>query len=101
MSIFEPWAGQRVGQFNPEFASSLVGKIQARNRRQSFDEAHDNAKTTENATVANRTTPTPENTGAPMPKATSTTPKLPVKSTRAYPKMNKKQTAPGTKPKKK
>ena len=45
---------------------------------------------------------TPQSTGAPMPKAnTQQAQKTSVKHTRAYPKMQKNPTAPGTKPKKK
>ena len=106
MSIFEPWAGKRIGEFT-------APKIPNLNRHQ-FEEEHEPEET---ATV--RETPTPANTGAPMPgyrkrgpinpsttgapmpgtRQTSTG-KIPVKHTRAYPKMQKSPTAPGTKPKK-
>lgn len=115
MSIFEPWSGQRVGQFNPDFASSVVGKIQARNRRQSFDEGTTAVQTQKSQKpvkvraqkppkykpVKLSEEPQMEQTTQTTQAVTPTTPKLPVKGTRAYPKMNKKQTAPGTKPKKK
>jgi len=109
MSIFEPWSGQRVGQFSPDFASSVVEKLQARNRRQSFDEGTTAVQTQKPARVRAQKPPKykpvklseepqmEQTTQATTPAA----PKLPVKGTRAYPKMNKKQTAPGTKPKKK
>jgi hypothetical protein len=111
MSIFEPWTGQRVSPFNPEFASSLVGNIQAKNRRKHFDEAHTQARSETASTVKAKKPARPGKFKAiqlseepQMEQATSvttpTTPKLPVKSTRAYPKKIK-GTAPGTKPKKK
>jgi len=105
MSIFEPWAGKRIGEFTAPKLPNL--------NRQQFTAEHEEE---EPATV--RETPTPANTGAPMPgyrQRTNITPqstgapmpgtrktstgKIPVKHTREYPKMQKKQTAPGTRPK--
>jgi hypothetical protein len=105
MSIFEPWSGQRVGQFNPEFASSMVGQVQARNHRQNFEESYAKAKAQTPAKVKAQKPPkykpvklSEENQ---MEQATAVAPepsqpvvnKVPVK-----PK-GKKPTAPGTKPK--
>lgn len=109
MSIFQPWVGQRVGPFNPEFASSVVGNMSERSRRKSFDDGNTQAKTGTPAKVKAQKPPVYKKvqlSEEPQMEqktqtATPTTPKLPVKGTRAYPKMNKKPTAPGTKPKKK
>jgi hypothetical protein len=105
MSIFEPWAGQRVGQIKPEFASSVVEKLQARNRRQSFDEGTTAVQTQKPARVRAQKPPkykpvklSEENqmeqstVVAPEPSQTVVG-KVPVK-----PK-GKNPTAPGTKPK--
>jgi hypothetical protein len=103
MSVFEPWAGQKIDKFT-------APKIPNLNPKQ-FEYVHEDEQVEEPGTV--RETPTPANTGAPtpgyrkrgpvnpsttgapMPKAnTPQTPSVPVK-----PK-GKKPTAPGTKPKK-
>jgi len=107
MSIFEPWAGKRIGEFTAPKLPNLN-----RHQFQADEHVEDSATVRETPTPANtgapmpgyrqRTNITPQSTGAPMPGTLnqSTTGKLPVKHTRSYPKMNKKQTAPGTKPKK-
>jgi hypothetical protein len=103
MSTFAPWVGQRIGEFSAPRLSNL--------NRQQFANEHieempqDTATVRQTPTPANtgapmpgyrqRTNITPQSTGAPMPKAnTPQTPPVPVK-----PK-GKKPTAPGTKPKK-
>jgi hypothetical protein len=108
MSVFEPWVGKRIGEFSAPKLPNL--------NRQQFAKEHEEEE--EPATV--RTTPTPANTGAPMPgyrQRTNITPEstgapmpgtlkqktsgtIPVKHTRAYPK-KKTGTAPGTRPRKK
>ena len=103
--------GKRVGPFSPPNFPKL--------NRQQFHAEQESVVSEEQApeqsgTVRQKPTPastgapmpghrqrtniTPQSTGAPMPK--SEIKPLPVKHTRSYPKMNKKQTAPGTKPKK-
>jgi hypothetical protein len=103
MSVFEPWVGKRIGEFS-------APKLPNLNRQQFTAEHEESATVRETPTPENtgapkpmkdqRTIPTPANTGAPMPGTKTSTGKIPVKHTRAYPKMQKKQTAPGTKPKK-
>lgn len=87
MSIFEPWAGKRIGEFSPPKLPNL--------NPQQFKKT---------AKVEEEPTDTQPVTLSEEPKMEQPTPvssgKIPVKHTRAYPKMQKKQTAPGTKPKK-
>lgn len=109
MSIFEPWAGKRIGEFTAPKLPNL--------NRQQFEPVQEDEHVEDSATVreiptpANtgapkpmkdrRTIPTPANTGAPMPGTNNAqTVRIPAKSTKRFPKLDKKQTAPGTKPKK-
>ena len=106
-------------------ASNLLDKAANTNRQNSYMFAAQNrlretASTDTGAPAKVRETPTPENTGAPipgqrqrgsnitpqstgapMPKTTTPSGRIPAKSTKRFPKMDKKQTAPGTRPKKK
>lgn len=120
--------GHGTSSWDPfKAAGNAVGAgLKARNRYQFFKDAHDAARNEEQPqsdTVAQQETPTPGNTGAPVPgyrqRGSHITPEstgapvpgtlkqTPVasgnitpKHTKAYPK-KQKQTAPGTRPKKK
>lgn len=104
MSVFEPWVGKRIGEFT-------APKLPNLNRQQFTAEHEESATVRETPTPENtgapkpmkdqRTIPTPANTGAPMPGTRNTsTGRIPAKSTRRFPKLDKPQTAPGTKPRK-
>lgn len=119
-------AGHGASSWDPfqGLAKAVDAGVQARNRYKYFKDAHDAARNEEPeqetpGTV--RETPTPANTGAPLPghrqrgsnitpestgapvpgTLKQTTDRIPAKSTRRFPKMDKKQTAPGTRPKRK
>jgi hypothetical protein len=99
MSIFEPWAGKRIGEFSAPKLPNL--------NRQQFT-AEETTQTEKPAKVQKTKPPVrkpvtlseePQMDYTPT-QTTAPTGKIPVKHTRAYPKMQKKQTAPGTKPRK-
>lgn len=106
MSVFEPWMGKRVGPFSPPQLPNL-------NRQQfTAEQSTGTSETPETSAVVKPKKPTrpgkfkaiqlseePQMDHNPA-QPTAPTGKIPVKHTRAYPKMQKKQTAPGTKPKK-
>lgn len=110
MSIFEPWAGKRIGEFSAPKIPNLNRKQFAPEQEPISEEPvqQQSATVREAPTPANtgaplpghrqRTNITPQSTGAPMPK--SEIKPLPVKHTRSYPKKSKNPTAPGTRQKK-
>lgn len=106
MSVFEPWMGKRVGPFSPPQLPNL-------NRQQfTAEQSTGTSETPETSAVVKPKKPTrpgkfkaiqlseePQMDHNPNP--TQVTPRVPAKSTKRFPKLDKKQTAPGTKPKKK
>lgn len=105
MSIFQPWSGQRVGHLNPQFASSVVGKVQARNRRQNFEQGHTQAKTETPAKVKAQKPPKykpvklSEENQMEQSTVVAPEPSQPVVNKVPVKPKGKKPTAPGTKPK--